>query len=109
MDDYDLLETRVRDVEKKQVTALETEHHSVMSDLYGKRSTRICADTVRDFIKEIRTRDATVKTTPRRSQQNREFETELASLPWQQSSGSSWPTRSYSSTSASNGCPDQPA
>ena len=61
MDDYDLLETRVRDVEK-QVTALETEHHSVMSDLYGNGQPGL-RDTVRDFIKEIRTRDATVKTT----------------------------------------------
>ena len=61
MDDYDLLETRVRDVEK-QVTTLETEHHSVMSDLYGNGQPGL-RDTVRDFIQEIRTRDSTVKTT----------------------------------------------
>jgi hypothetical protein len=60
MDDYDLLETRVRNVEK-QVITLETEHHSVMSDLYGNGQPGL-RDTVRDFIQEIRTRDSTVKT-----------------------------------------------
>jgi hypothetical protein len=46
-------------VENKFIS-LETEHHSVMSDLYGNGQPGL-RDTVKDFITEIRTRDATVK------------------------------------------------
>jgi hypothetical protein len=54
------LEHRVRDVENR-TTALETEHHGVMSDLYGNGQPGL-RDSVNNFIMEIRTRDETVKT-----------------------------------------------
>ena len=60
MADHWGLEDRVRDVENR-TTSLETEHHSVMSDLYGNGQPGL-RDTVNNFITEIRTRDATVKT-----------------------------------------------
>jgi hypothetical protein len=43
------------------MASLQAEHKGVMSDFYGNGQPGL-RDTVRDFIQEIRTRDATVKT-----------------------------------------------